>query len=111
MDVLPTFASLAGAEAPEDIDGKNIWPLLAGKESKSPHEAFFYWNRDTLVAVRCGNWKLRRTNKVELYNLAEDISEQNNLAEKHPDIVEKLTDKLENHKRYVLKTRRRPGKI
>lgn len=61
IDLLPTFAGLAGARAPTDrtIDGKDIWPLLASAPgAKSPHEAlFFYWGRH-LHAVRSGNWKL-----------------------------------------------------
>jgi arylsulfatase A len=59
MDLLPTFAKLAGAEIPTDrvIDGKDIWPVLAG-DAKTPHEAFYYHRRDDLAAVRSGDWKL-----------------------------------------------------
>ena len=61
IDLLPTVAKLAGATLPSDriIDGKDIWPLLAGEAgAKSPHEAlYFYWGRE-LHAVRSGKWKL-----------------------------------------------------
>lgn len=59
MDLLPTFAKLAGAQIPSDrvIDGKDIWPVLAHNQ-KSPHQAFFYHRGETLLAVRSGNWKL-----------------------------------------------------
>ncbi len=60
MDLLPTFALLAGAPLPPTrIDGKNVWPLLSGgRSAKSPHTAYFYfWNRQ-LQAVRSGRWKL-----------------------------------------------------
>jgi arylsulfatase A-like enzyme len=61
IDVLPTFAKLAGGEAPQDriIDGRNIWPLLSGQPgAKSPHEAFYYYWALGLEAVQNGWWKL-----------------------------------------------------
>ena len=97
MDLLPTFATLAGAKVPTDrvIDGKNIAPTLTqGKES--PHHAFFYHSRDKLAAVRSGKWKLHlgggkgRNNKSALYNLEADISESKNLLPNHPEIAKKL---------------------
>ena len=60
MDLLPTFASLAGGRLPpHPIDGRNIWPLLAGQAgARTPHEAFYYYQGDQLQAVRSGAWKL-----------------------------------------------------
>jgi hypothetical protein len=56
----------------------------------------FYYRGTTLEAVREGRWKLRRSNKkIELYDLQADISEQNSLAENHPDIVERLMSTME----------------
>jgi len=104
LDILPTFAKLAGAKAPSDriIDGKDIWPLMSGQPgAKSPYEAFFYLAGYNVQAVRCGDWKLRvrggnpRKGPKELYNLREDIGEKNNLAQKHPDIVERLLKLIE----------------
>jgi arylsulfatase A-like enzyme len=73
IDVLPTVAHVAGVEElpmPHAIDGKNIWPLMAGaagsaggspsdeKTIRTPHDAYyFYWGRE-LQAVRSGKWKL-----------------------------------------------------
>ena len=61
IDILPTLARLAGADLPAQriIDGKEIWPLLAGEKNvKTPHEAlFFYWGQQ-LQAIRSGPWKL-----------------------------------------------------
>jgi arylsulfatase A-like enzyme len=93
IDLLPTFARLAGAELPAErvIDGKDIWPLMSGKPgAKSPHDAFFYYRGNNLEAIRSGRWKLRRTKKPELYDLDADISEKNNLVDKHPEIVKRL---------------------
>ncbi|HET6441832.1 MAG TPA: sulfatase [Phycisphaerae bacterium] len=109
MDILPTFAGLAGARAPTDrvIDGKDIWPLVSGRPgARSPHEAFFYYSAyGDLSAVRRGQWKLHikapasRASAKEkeavplpaLYDLSVDVGEQTNVAADHPDVVEQLT--------------------
>jgi arylsulfatase A-like enzyme len=99
MDILPTFASLAGGKIPADriIDGKNIAKLLLGMENtKSPYEAFYYYSPAHLKAVRSGDWKL--TVNGELYNLHEDIGEQINAADVHPEIVEQLNRYLDEMK-------------
>jgi arylsulfatase A-like enzyme len=93
MDLLPTFAKLAGAEIPKDrvIDGKDIWPTLTG-EAGTPHEAFFYHRGNQLQAVRSGNWKLH-TNKgrpTKLYDLENDIGEKNNVIKSNPEVVRRL---------------------
>ncbi len=60
IDVLPTLVNLAGGSVPADrkIDGKDIWPLLAGQTKESPHETLFYFRGNALEAVRSGSWKL-----------------------------------------------------
>jgi arylsulfatase A-like enzyme len=107
MDFLPTFAVLAGTEAPSDriIDGKDIWPLMSGRaNAKSPHKAFYYYQIDQLQAVRAGKWKLHLPLKpkrrhwggpipeapLALYDLEDDIAEKNDVAGHHPDVVEYL---------------------
>lgn len=97
IDLLPTIAWLTRSAKPKaPVDGENIWPLLSGKRgAKSPHDAYYYYNAMTLQAVRSGDWKLRIVKeKVELYNLANDISENINLASEHPEIVNRLTKKM-----------------
>ena len=106
MDLLPTFAHLAGAKVPQDrvLDGKDIWPVLSNKtDARSPHQAFYYYHRDQLQAVRSGKWKLylalagkevqgkqRAGQKLELYDLHSDIGETNDIASDHPDVVKQL---------------------
>jgi arylsulfatase A-like enzyme len=110
MDMLPTLVKLAGGQVPTDrkIDGKDIWPLLSGQSTISPHEALFYFNGVKLEAVRAGAWKLaiasQGTGRKEgapepatfdqprLYNLDADIGESTNVASEHPDVVAHLQD-------------------
>lgn len=91
MDLLPTFAQMAGAKAPSDrvIDGQDITPLLLGEAgAKTPHDRFFYHQGDSLRAVRSGPWKLFVTG--EMYQLHDDIGESKDVAAKHPDVVARL---------------------
>ena len=96
IDMLPTIAWLTGSAKPAaKIDGKNIWPLLSKRGAKSPHDLYYYYNGSTLQAVRSGDWKLRIVKqKVELYNLAKDISESKNLASENGEVVRRLTKKM-----------------
>ncbi|HIJ52090.1 MAG TPA: sulfatase-like hydrolase/transferase [Planctomycetes bacterium] len=113
IDLLPTFARLAGAEPPADrvIDGKDIWPLISGRpRAKSPHKAFFYYRGNKLEAVRSGRWKLHRKKKTALYDLEIDISEKNNLAAGHPKIVKRLTGVMEKFDRELKANARPPGR-
>lgn len=92
MDILPTFTNLAGGKVPTDrkLDGNDIWPILSGgKDAKSQYEAFYFYRGLNLQCVRSGDWKLHLANG-ELYNLKDDISESNNVAKAHPDVVAKL---------------------
>jgi len=114
IDLLPTFAKLAGAKAPTDrvIDGKDIWPLMSGKlAAKSPHKAFYYYKGNRLEAVRSGGWKLRRVKETELYNLEVDISEKHNLASDRPKVVEQLTDMMRDFDRQLKASVRPAGKV
>ena len=108
MDLFTTAIELAGGKAPGDrvIDGKNILPMLEGKQS-SPHETLYYYFHGQVFAVRSGDWKLHfykrqlkpngrprdpePCNPPELYDLARDSGERDNVAAKHPEVVARLT--------------------
>jgi len=126
MDLLPTFARLAGAAAPQDriLDGRDVWPLLSGQPgATSPHEAFCYYYMDQLQALRSGQWKLhlaseaKRANlkgdttaaQAELYDLVADIGETHNVAADQPEVVQRLLG-LAEAAREDLGDADRPGK-
>jgi arylsulfatase A-like enzyme len=91
MDVLPTFAALAGAKLPADrkLDGVDVWPVLAGDPARPPRDTFHYFRGQMLEAVRFGPWKLHLASG-ELYQLADDIGEKNNVAAAQPEQVKRL---------------------
>jgi len=82
MDFLPTLTQLAGGDVPTDrvIDGKDIWPLLAGKpDARSPHEAIYYLRGRGVDGIRIGDWKYlaeepsgKKASKVEVELTAEE---------------------------------------
>jgi len=107
MDLMPTFAGLAGTQPPQDrtIDGHDILPILRGDGgAASPYRAFYYYHMEQLHAVRSGRWKLhvpvenRRTfhgEQIEigdglLFDLDSDPGETTNVYDQHPDVVAEL---------------------
>ncbi|HLA40432.1 MAG TPA: sulfatase-like hydrolase/transferase, partial [Candidatus Glassbacteria bacterium] len=82
MDLLPTFARLAGTQAPEamEVEGIDLWPALAAKAI--PAERTLYWNTGSQLAARRGNWKIVHPGdrveegNSELYDIAADPLEK-----------------------------------
>jgi arylsulfatase A len=99
MDWLPTFAALAGTQAPavRKIDGMDLSPLLLGQNGASGHDVFYYYRGFDLEAVRSGPWKYQFATK-QLFNLDSDIGEKNNEAKNQPEIVSKLEKLAESMK-------------
>ena len=102
MDFFPTLAGIGGAAVPTDriIDGKDIRPLVfAAEGAASEHEAFFYYKRNSIEAVRSGRWKLHIRKDDEevrgLYDLEADVAESANLYAEHPEVVRELMEKIE----------------
>ena len=74
-----------------DLDGVDLMPYISGQNNAAPH-ANMYWKKETRAAIRQGDWKLLRfpDRPAELYNLANDIGEQHNLAAQEPERVKKM---------------------
>ena len=95
-DILPTIAELCGAPLPPDIDGLSLVPELLGAAAAGRPQAqhrYLYWEFVGQVAVREGNWKAIQPKAGapwELYDLARDVSERNDLAARHPDVLARL---------------------
>jgi len=78
--------------------------LLGEPGVKSPHKALYY----EVDGIRRDNWKLvmGKRKKPELYNLLKDIGEKNDLASKHPDIVQQLKSMLDAHAEQIIEDTR-----
>lgn len=94
LDILPTALAAARGEikAQWKLDGVNLLPYLEGKKLEPPPHEALYWRFGPQLAMRRGDWKLVQYDKtgLHLYNLKEDIGEQNDLAAKRPELVREL---------------------
>lgn len=100
-DFLPTFAEMVEAQKPSDIDGISFLPTLLGNVEQQEEHQYLYWEFYELggrQAIRVGDWKYIKLNVrdvsvpvvAELYNLADDPSEQNNLIASQKEKVAQL---------------------
>jgi arylsulfatase A-like enzyme len=101
FDVFATAAEAAGAALPADrtIDGVSLLPFLTGQRSDAPHKALFWRSGASQTAVVDG-WKLNISDppgKAWLFDMRNDPTERNNLAELHPDKVKELIAALNAH--------------
>jgi arylsulfatase A-like enzyme len=98
IDVMPTVIEITGATYPREFKGQTIQPVegvsllpaFAGRPLRRTRPIF--WEHEGNRAVRSGNWKLVSTypDDWELYDMAADRVERDNLASRHPDTVREL---------------------
>jgi arylsulfatase A-like enzyme len=112
-DIFPTFTDIVTAQNPKNIDGISFLPVILGDTKNQKKHDYLYWEfheRGGRQAIRKGDWKAIKYNvfknpdaPFELYNLAEDIGEDNNIADKHPDVLEEMEE--------ILKRARTPSNV
>ena len=95
-DFMATFADLSDGRVPDNIQSLSLLPAFKGEPITNTH-AYLYWEfyeQGSRQAIREGNWKAIRqpmfSGEVELYNLENDISESTNIADNHPDVVDRM---------------------
>lgn len=99
-DIFPTICDISGSKHPENLDGISIFPTILQKGKQEKHK-YLYWEFPEgrgQQAVRLGNWKGIRNNtrggnlSLQLYNLENDITEDLDVADKHPEIVSQIEE-------------------
>ena len=97
LDLYQTFVALAqGTMPPLVTDSLDLRPFLFGHTQESPRQEFFYFHGSRLDGLRSGPWKLRYQDGLELFHLDLDPSERFNRASDHPEIVKRLTARMED---------------
>ncbi len=97
LDIAATALAAAGGAAPANLDGVDLRPHLTGEKSEPPHTAL-YWRLGPQKAIRQGRWKLvdwrdftaKKQSGWQLYDLTQDVSENEDLAAKNPAVVAEL---------------------
>ena len=108
IDLFATAAGAAGTPVPNDrvIDGVNLLPYLGGASAGAPHEQL-YWRSGSYSMIIAGGWKLQvleNPHRIWLYHLADDPTEQHNLAVDNPAKVAELTARLSRQDRQMVKS-------
>jgi len=108
VDFLPTICKLTGVTVPPDLklDGEDMSAAWCGAPGQRTTPLMWEWrfgiagvviNKSPILAIREGDWKLLLNpdrSRIELYDIPRDPSELNNLADHHPDVVERLSRRV-----------------
>lgn len=108
MDLFPTLVEAAGLKTTHAIEGKSFLPTLLGQEQSGVDRPLFFSRREggsrygglTIQAVQLNNWKLLQNSPFapqELYNLAEDPAEENNLVDTEKEKFRELNALMRKH--------------
>lgn len=106
-DIMPTFKNIVGIKSPIKTDGISMLPTLLSKNRQKTH-SYLYWEfheQGGKIAVRMRNWKGIKLNyeknptaKMMLFNLKTDIHEDQDVADKYPNIVAKIEEIIKNNR-------------
>jgi len=108
VDWLPTVCKLAGVEIPaaHKLDGEAMADVFFGTQRARATPLMWEWrfrimgepfHHSPQLAIREGDWKLLMNpdrSRVELYDIKKDLTQLNNVAEKHPDLIARLGERL-----------------
>jgi arylsulfatase A len=103
MDLFRTFTELAGADGASGSDSLSLMPLLKNPKARLQRDALFfhyphyYPTTSPVSAVRLGDWKLleyHEDNRLELFDLKEDLGESIDLAARRPEKASELRERL-----------------
>ncbi len=113
MDLFATFSKMAGTELPNDriLDSHDLAPVLL-KGEESPRKSIIYYRGNEIYAVRLGDYKAhfitqgvygqfgerKEHSPPILYNLGHDPSEQFDVAERHPEVIEQINVLVKEHR-------------
>ncbi len=96
-DLMATVAELASCPCPDGLDSLSFAPTITGHPQQQRQAEYLYWEfyeQGSKQAVRAGKWKAIRTpmltGRTQLYDLSQDLSEQDDLATEYPDVVARL---------------------
>jgi arylsulfatase A-like enzyme len=107
LDFLPTAVALAGATLPSDrsYDGVDLSALLAGEVSAlagpgvDGRREQLYYRGNNVAGIRSGRWKLLKPgfwrHETNLYDLETDPGERFDRAAEHPDLVKRLSNRMD----------------
>lgn len=99
-DYMATFAALAGTTPPSDaLDSFSLVPTLRGEAASQASREPLYWEFKDRQALRDGQWKAVRqplgTGTIELYDLSADPDESDDVADAHPDVVQRMKEQMD----------------
>jgi arylsulfatase len=94
-DFLPTMCELLGTETPSGLDGVSVLPTWLGRKGEQQERDFFYWQFNHEQAMRSGEYYIHRlspSDPIEVFHAEADPRQENDLAEKHPDVVARANE-------------------
>jgi len=108
VDWLPTVCKLAGVEIPaaHKLDGENMSDVFLGTPRPRTKPLMWEWrfrifgepfHHSPMLAIRDGDWKLLMNpdrSRVELYDIKKDLTQLNNVADKNPEVTERLAEEV-----------------